>query len=55
MMTEKRKSYTADFKREAVRLVTEHQYGVAETARNLGPQGRQVIREILVHINVVQP
>ena len=36
MMTEKRKSYTADFKREAVRLVTEHQYGVAETARNLG-------------------
>ena len=36
MMTEKRKSYTADFKREAVRLVTEHQYGVAEAAWNLG-------------------
>jgi transposase len=36
MMTEKRKIYTAAFKREAVRLVTEHHYGVAETARNLG-------------------
>jgi transposase len=36
MMTEKRKSYTAEFKREAVRLVTEQRYGVAETARNLG-------------------
>ena len=35
-MTEKRKSYTAEFKREAVRLVTEQRYGVAETARNLG-------------------
>jgi transposase len=36
MMAEKRKIYTAEFKREAVRLVTEHHYGVAETARNLG-------------------
>jgi transposase len=36
MMTEKRKTYTAEFKREAVRLVTEQHYGVAETARNLG-------------------
>ena len=36
MMAEKRKSYTAEFKREAVRLVTEQQYGVAEAARNLG-------------------
>jgi transposase len=35
-MAEKRKSYTAEFKREAVRLVIEHQYGVAEAARNLG-------------------
>ena len=35
-MTEKRKTYTAEFKREAVRLVTEQRYGVAETARNLG-------------------
>jgi transposase len=35
-MTEKRKTSTAEFKREAVRLVTEQRYGVAETARNLG-------------------
>jgi transposase len=36
MRAEKRKMYTAEFKREAVRLVTEHHYGVAEAARNLG-------------------
>jgi transposase len=36
MMTEKRKTYTVEFKREAVRLVPEQRYGVAETARNLG-------------------
>ena len=36
MMTEKRQTYTAEFKWEAVRLVTEHGYGVAEAARNLG-------------------
>lgn len=35
-MTEKRRGYTAEFKREAVRLVTEHGYGVTEAARNLG-------------------
>ena len=35
-MTEKRQTYTAEFKREAVRLVTEQRDGVAETARNLG-------------------
>src|SRR5262249_31074465 len=35
-MTEKRKTYTAEFKRAAVRLITEQRYGVAETARNLG-------------------
>ena len=35
-MTEKRKIYTAEFKQEAVRLITEQRYGVAETARNLG-------------------
>ena len=35
-MAEQRKTYTAEFKREAVRLVTEHHYGVAEAARNLG-------------------
>jgi transposase len=35
-MIEKRKTSTAEFKREAVRLITEPRYGVAETARNLG-------------------
>jgi transposase len=35
-MTEKRKTSTAEFKHEAVRLSTEQGYGVAETARNLG-------------------
>ena len=35
-MTEKRQLSTAEFKREAVRLMTEQHYGVAETARNLG-------------------
>jgi transposase len=36
MLTEKRRNYTEEFKREAIRLVTEQGYGVAETARNLG-------------------
>jgi transposase-like protein len=36
MMTDKRRTYTAEFKREAVRLVTDHGYAVAEAARNLG-------------------
>jgi transposase len=35
-MAEKRKTYTAEFKQEAVRLITDQRYGVAETARNLG-------------------
>ena len=35
-MAEKRRNYGDEFKREAVRLVTEHGYGVSETARNLG-------------------
>ena len=35
-MTEKRQTYTAEFKHAAVRLSTEQGYGVAETARNLG-------------------
>jgi transposase len=35
-MAEKRKVYSAEFKQEAVRLITEQRYGVAETARNLG-------------------
>jgi transposase len=35
-MSAKRKMYTAEFKREAVSLITEHGYGVSEAARNLG-------------------
>jgi transposase len=35
-MSEKRRNYTDEFKREAIRLVTEHGYGVSATARNVG-------------------
>jgi transposase len=35
-MAEKRRNSGDEFKREAVRLVTEHGYGVSETARHLG-------------------
>ena len=35
MMAEKRRTYTAEFKREAVRLVTDHGYKLSEAARNL--------------------
>ena len=35
-MAEERKTYTAAFKQEAVCLITEQRYGVAETARHLG-------------------
>ena len=34
-MTQKRKNYTAEFKREAVRLVTEEGYSISQAARNL--------------------
>ena len=36
MTTEKRQISTVEFKREAIRLVTVHGYGVAEAARNPG-------------------
>jgi transposase len=36
MQSQKRRQYTAECKREAVRLITEHGYGVTEAARNLG-------------------
>ena len=32
-MSEKRRQYTDEFKREAVRLVTDHDYGATEAAR----------------------
>ena len=35
-MTSKRRTYTDAFKREAVQLVTEQGYSLAEAARNLG-------------------
>ena len=36
MTAEKRQTYTAEFKREAVRLVLAHGYAITEAARNLG-------------------
>ena len=35
-MSGKRKMYTAECKREAVSLITNHGYGVSDAARNLG-------------------
>jgi transposase-like protein len=35
-MAEKRKVYSTEFTQEAVRLMTDQRYGVAETARHLG-------------------
>ncbi len=36
MQSQKRRQYTEEFKREAVRLITHHGYGVTEAARSLG-------------------
>jgi transposase len=36
MMTAKRRTYGDECERGAVRLVTEHGYGISETARHLG-------------------
>jgi transposase len=58
MMTEKRQTYTAAFKCEAVRLVTEHGYGVGEAARNLGlnaPMLQRWKRELAARENGVCP
>jgi transposase-like protein len=38
MMAEPRQPSTAEFKREAVRLMTVHGYGVAEAARHFRDQ-----------------
>ena len=38
-MSKKRRTYTTEFKAEAVRLVTEEGYTVAEAARSLGIHG----------------
>ncbi len=36
MNTKKRRSYTQEFKEEAVKLITEQGYSIAEAGRNLG-------------------
>ncbi len=43
-MTERRQKYTAEFKRDAVKLVTEQDYAIAEAARNLGLNGNMLGR-----------
>jgi transposase len=43
-MSEKRRQYTDEFKREAVRLVTDQGYGVTEAARNLGINAKMLGR-----------
>ena len=43
-MTDKRHIDTEEFTREAVRLVTEQGYGVAEAARHLGRHARMLGR-----------
>jgi hypothetical protein len=37
MQSQKRRQYTEECRHEAVRLITEHGYGVTEAARNLVP------------------
>lgn len=57
-MTAKRQTYTAEFKCEAVRLVTEHGYGVGEAARNLGlnaPMLQRWKRELAVRAHGMFP
>jgi transposase len=44
MQSHKRRQYTEACKREAVRLITEHGYGVTETARHLGIHARMLGR-----------
>jgi transposase len=44
MQNPKRRQYTAEFRHEAVRLVTEHGYGVTEAARNLGINAKMLGR-----------
>jgi transposase len=43
-MLEKRRQYTEEFKREAVRMVTERGYSVNETARDLGINAKMLGR-----------
>ena len=42
--SQKRRKYSIQFKQDAVKLVTEQGYAVAETARNLGINSNQLYR-----------
>ena len=56
MQSYKRRQYTEEFKREAVRLVTDHGYGVSEAARNLGINATMLgrwKRQVAQHTNGV--
>jgi transposase len=39
MTNQKRRQYTVEFKKEAMELITNHGYTIAEAARNLGIRG----------------
>ena len=45
-MTRKRRTYTDEFKREAVQLVTDQGYSLSEASRNLG-----VHANVLLHVS----
>ncbi len=58
MMADKRRPYTAACKREAVHLVTEQGYAVAEAARTLGlnpPMLQRWKRELTEHEHAAFP
>ncbi len=44
MMAEKRKTFTPECKRAAIRLVTEHHYGLTEAARHFGSNTQMLRR-----------
>ena len=44
MSKKKRRSYTKEFKEEAVKLITEQGYQISEAARNLGINSNQLGR-----------
>ena len=44
MIKQKRRSYTREFKEEAVRLINEQGYSYAEVGRNLGVNPNQLSR-----------
>ena len=43
-MTKKRRGFTEEFKRDAVRLVTDEGYSFAEAGRSLGVRGDMIAR-----------